>query len=664
MEDSDLIACLYPADDDRQTEEAIRMRENNYGCRESTISVEDEEDTEPTSYSGLQLTFSPGLKTSQGFMIGTDKNRCDIVLPRLPKCRISRLHCVLTFDPERRLVLRNFSQYGTIVTYNGQGGEKRQTIAAKDDKGREKRQYFTWILSGREVPKDVQKIVIQIDKIKFQIIVSKHETYLDLYNDHVDLFLREANADNELSLGALGIQSTTSTAQQSGAHTPTSQTPIYIDQWNLGSGNFSIVNRVWDVSNRSVYTSKEFLHNMKEPEWRREASIMNQGHIIQFVALIERPSPRLILEYLLLGNLEDQHTQQPFSDQESLTILCQSLDALNSVHEDGTVHRDIKPENILVHSRIPLHIKLSVFGLSKVTADLQTFCGTHLYAAPEIYTTPRELSKRDLGLQWCEKIINLVNDWNNDTLLDFLSAAMLVMEPEKLLPTGKCWEQALKLSVPSQSRSPTPTQASSSEPHRGGAWCNTRRAIRDGIPQETNMTLSQATVDHYLYTYNTKEQKLKDRGSIVDSLNKGETVVRKTQTMKRKKDPSDLGLSPRERQLNTPKGSTRHSSSNVQQSKPKPTQQKERNLNSRHFRIFNATDTFKSCWLRNSYCVGSDIAAVDDEGRLNNWTSFHSENPVSASAPDISNKQKNNQCFPLEEIEDSSMLDTEETKSQ
>ncbi|PQE09037.1 CAMK family kinase protein [Rutstroemia sp. NJR-2017a BBW] len=359
MEDSDLIACLYPADDDRQTEEAIRMRENNYGCRESTISVEDEEDTEPTSYSGLQLTFSPGLKTSQGFMIGTDKNRCDIVLPRLPKCRISRLHCVLTFDPERRLVLRNFSQYGTIVTYNGQGGEKRQTIAAKDDKGREKRQYFTWILSGREVPKDVQKIVIQIDKIKFQIIVSKHETYLDLYNDHVDLFLREANADNELSLGALGIQSTTSTAQQSGAHTPTSQTPIYIDQWNLGSGNFSIVNRVWDVSNRSVYTSKEFLHNMKEPEWRREASIMNQ---------VSR-----------LSNI----------DQESLTILCQSLDALNSVHEDGTVHRDIKPENILVHSRIPLHIKLSVFGLSKVTADLQTFCGTHLYAAPEIYTTPR-----------------------------------------------------------------------------------------------------------------------------------------------------------------------------------------------------------------------------------------------------------------------------------
>ncbi|PQE09043.1 hypothetical protein CJF30_00010842 [Rutstroemia sp. NJR-2017a BBW] len=238
---------------------------------------------------------------------------------------------------------------------------------------------------------------------------------------------------------------------------------------------------------------------------------------------------------------------------------------------------------------------------------------------------------------------------------------MLVMEPEKLLPTGKCWEQALKLSVPSQSRSPTPTQASSSEPHRGGAWCNTRRGkcyLCYGSHSRWHTSRDQYDV------IAGDKQKLKDRGSIVDSLNKGETVVRKTQIMKRKKDPSHLGLSPRERQLNTPKGSTRHSSSNVQQSKPKPTQQKERNLNSRHFRIFNATDTFKSCWLRNSYCVGSDIAAVDDEGRLNNWTSFHSENPVSASAPDISNKQKNNQCFPLEEIEDSSMLDTEETKSQ
>lgn len=213
-------------------------------------------------------------------------------------------------------------------------------------------------------------------------------------------------------------------------------------------------------------------------------------HIVQFVALIERPSPQLILEYLPLGNLQDQHTQQPITDQESLTILCQSLDGLTSVHEEDIVHRDIKPQNILVQSREPLHVKLSDFGLSKATttSNLQTFCGTHLYAAPEIYTTRRDtyytkacdiwslgvvvfkyaygplpnFDNRDVGLRWCEKIIKRVDDWDSDILLDFLSTAMLIIKPERRLPTRKCWEQALQLCAPSQSRCPTPTQASNS----------------------------------------------------------------------------------------------------------------------------------------------------------------------------------------------------------
>ncbi len=97
----------------------------------------------------------------------------------------------------------------------------------------------------------------------------------------------------------------------------------------------------------------------------------------------------MILEYLQLGNLEDQHKQQSITDQESFIILCQSLDALTFVHEDEIVHRDIKSENILVKSRSSLHIKLSDFDLSKTIVDLKTFCGTHLYAASEIYTNHR-----------------------------------------------------------------------------------------------------------------------------------------------------------------------------------------------------------------------------------------------------------------------------------
>ena len=145
---------------------------------------------------------------------------------------------------------------------------------AYDNQGGEKRHHFTWILSGGDGPSEVEKIVIDIERVKFQIIVAKHETHPHLYNEKVDRFL-QANADDELPFGALGIQSTTSTAHQTGAHTPTPQTPIYINQWRLGSGKFSIVNRVWDVSTGLLYASKE-IFNMKESQWRREARVMSR----------------------------------------------------------------------------------------------------------------------------------------------------------------------------------------------------------------------------------------------------------------------------------------------------------------------------------------------------------------------------------------------------
>lgn len=191
------------------------------------------------------------------------------------------------------------------------------------------------------------------------------------------------------------------------------------------------------------------------------------------------------MEYLPLGNLK---AQERITDTESLTILCQSLDALTAVHEDGIVHRDVKPENILIQSRNPLQIKLSDFGLSKASLDLQTFCGTHEYAAPEIYSTGRSTSyteacdiwslgvvvfeyaygplprlrNKDVGVPWCQKIVNLLHDWDSDALVDLLSNAMLVIEPGSRLCARACWEQALQVSW---DRCGTPTPASCESDH-------------------------------------------------------------------------------------------------------------------------------------------------------------------------------------------------------
>ena len=108
--------------------------------RESTVSLEDHDKDQTPPYlfkEGLRLTFNPGPRAGPRYVLRTDRNSYDIVLPKL--ANIKRTHCYLTFDKKRQLILQDSSKKkGTIITYNG--------------KGKEKRRDFIWILSGDEVP--------------------------------------------------------------------------------------------------------------------------------------------------------------------------------------------------------------------------------------------------------------------------------------------------------------------------------------------------------------------------------------------------------------------------------------------------------------------------------------------------------------------------------
>ncbi len=93
------------------------------------------------------------------------------------------------------------------------------------------------------------------------------------------------------------------------------------------------------------------------------------------------------MEYLPMGNLQQYREAQP--DRHLLpmcvrSILNQSLQALQYLHDSGIMHRDIKPENILVATGEPL-IKLADFGLSSLQRLPESFCGTPDYVAPEVY---------------------------------------------------------------------------------------------------------------------------------------------------------------------------------------------------------------------------------------------------------------------------------------
>lgn len=277
----DLIACLYPLDENGNglsyAHRAVENPENSSrllagpeklpelpgrGSRESTAPLNDDEGTNTNRFprrDRLQLTFSYGPKAGPGFVLGTDANVCDVVLP--PLASISRRHCFITFDPERRLIVQDCSKNGTTVTYDGQGvGQKRRN--------------FTWIIAGDPVPDNINKIVIELDKqLKFQIVVSK-PSLPHLYLENVDNFRRETAASLALPMGALGMQSTASTVANSGTYTPT-QNPIFLKEDKLGSGGFATVTRVWDCRTSVRYACKTITDRQKS-DWKKEATLMRQ----------------------------------------------------------------------------------------------------------------------------------------------------------------------------------------------------------------------------------------------------------------------------------------------------------------------------------------------------------------------------------------------------
>ena len=174
------------------------------------------------------------------------------------------------------------------------------------------------------------------------------------------------------------------------------------------------------------------------------------------------------MEYLSLGNL----ACQPFiTEEETLQILCQGLQALDYLHSHSPplAHRDIKPANILVQSQTPFVIKLADFGLAKNDSSLKTFCGSNEYAAPEVwgrghYTAMVDIwslgvvvlqygyglpwpSQEPRGKPWCRDIIKKAREGEGegDTLMDLISTKMLRMDYRHRGSASDCLREVYRL---------------------------------------------------------------------------------------------------------------------------------------------------------------------------------------------------------------------------
>lgn len=169
----------------------------------------------------------------------------------------------------------------------------------------------------------------------------------------------------------------------------------------LGSGAFATVYKLINVHTGNLIAAKEIekrrfmQNNTLDMKITTELQIMKNSdhpHILHCFDHIDTPRDLYILmEFVPFGDL-GQHLSSAtkLSDADLRFVAKQMCQALAYLHDNGIAHRDIKPENILKRSTNPMWVKLADFGLSKVVSQgdntvYQTFCGTLLYCAPEVY---------------------------------------------------------------------------------------------------------------------------------------------------------------------------------------------------------------------------------------------------------------------------------------
>ncbi|KAK2590479.1 hypothetical protein QQS21_011839 [Conoideocrella luteorostrata] len=357
----------------------------------------------------LRLVMGEDLFDPAGWVLGShhDSDICDLQIAKTNQTGISRQACRVDISPHthRPRVTRLSDR---AIRIHGQA-----TIPVK-----------------RGLPQELQgPVIIDLGAVKFRAWTPERTAA------ETARYKERARSYSKDIMGSLpkrlpSILSHDETSAEYVRYGANNAVYVVEGQGMQGKGAHASVMKVKNVSTGEFFGAKEPFYKISDnadtARKRFEALRMeymhikhlDHPHIVKAFDLVVAEDltlpPWMIVEYIPL-NLGE--ALPGLDKSERLIVMSHLGSALSYMHARGVTHRDLKPENALVIKRqTELTVKVADFGTSKQneSAKMDTFTGTEIYMAPELFNRPRlYTNKIDM---WALGLIGmqLFTNWDPD----------------------------------------------------------------------------------------------------------------------------------------------------------------------------------------------------------------------------------------------------------